>query len=132
MMSRLIRLQVCLLALLAVLVWLVWGAESSLSVVMGGGSILLPSTLYAWRLGRSSIRALPSVILTGALLKILLSIVLLATSVAVWPGLHWPAFLGGLILISLSVLAGPWAERDPAADAKHIERILGSQRPPQD
>lgn len=130
-MFRLIRFQAAGLFLVAAGVWGIWGLAAALSVLSGGGAVVVPSALYAWRLGRSSTRALPGVVLTGALLKILLSVLLLAIAVAYWPGLVWPAFIAGLILISLSTLAGPWVARDSAAEAQHIERILRSQRPPQ-
>jgi F0F1-type ATP synthase assembly protein I len=96
------------------------------SVLLGGLSIVLPNLLFAWRLQLALPNQAVVVWMVGELLKMMLSVVLLA-SVATWfEGLVWPALLLGIAVAALSIFVAPWVLNRAVRqqDAQRIDRRL--------
>lgn len=97
--------------LAGMVVWLVWGPLHALSLVAGGGSIVVPNALLALRLKTSPPRFAPVVLLVGEFLKIGLSVLLLWLSYRWIEGMSWGALIVGVILALKALLLTPWCQR---------------------
>jgi ATP synthase protein I len=96
------------------------------SMLLGGLSIVLPNLLFAWRLQLASPNQAVVVWMVGELLKMMLSVVLLALVASLFEGLVWPALLLGIGVAALSILLAPWAlgRAVREQDAQRIDRRL--------
>ena len=103
-----VSLQAVITLLSGVLVWLAWGPMQALSLVAGGGSIVIPNALLAMRIKASASHVVPVVLLVGEFVKIGLSVVLLWLCSQWIEPLSWGAFIAGIIVALKSLLLAPW------------------------
>lgn len=117
-----VLLQAAITILAGVVVGLIWGPLVGLSLVAGGGSIVLPNALLAIRLKMSRPESAPMVLLIGEFIKIGLSVLLLWAASQWIVGLSWGALIVGVILALKVLLLTPWvqsaADRRSAAKAE--------------
>ncbi|MFM7965330.1 MAG: ATP synthase subunit I [Betaproteobacteria bacterium] len=106
-----VGLQAVITLLSGVLVWLVWGPMQALSLVAGGGAIVIPNALLAIMIIASPRPAVPVVLLVGELIKVGLSVLLLWVSYRFIEQLSWGALIVGIIAALLSVLLVPWCQQ---------------------
>jgi ATP synthase protein I len=104
-----VALQALVTLLAGLFSWLVWGPLVALSLVAGGGSIVVPNALLAMRVKASRPPYAPAVLLVGEFVKIGLSVLLLWLSYRWIEGLSWPGLIFGLVLALQSLLLAPWA-----------------------
>lgn len=120
-----VALQAVVTLLAGIITWLMISPLHALSLVAGGGSIVIPNGLLALRLRTSQPRFAPVVLLVGEFVKIALSVGLLWLAYRWIEGLSWGALLVGVILALKALLLTPWAQR--WLDQQHAQR-LGSLR----
>ncbi|MEN9759202.1 MAG: hypothetical protein RLZZ281_913 [Pseudomonadota bacterium] len=106
-----VMLQAVITLLAGMITWLVVGPIQALSLVAGGGSIVIPNGLLAMRLRASQPQFAPVVLLVGEFVKILLSVGLLWLAYRWIEGLSWGALIVGVILALKALLLTPWAQR---------------------
>jgi ATP synthase protein I len=110
-----ILLQIGLVAVLALGAWITSGNSSALYVVLGGAAAIIPNSLFAARLalnrGRSS-ESYPVVFFLGQMLKIGLTMGLLAAIVKYAAPVQWLPLLLGLIVALKAPLFALWFARD--------------------
>ncbi|MGA1063261.1 MAG: ATP synthase subunit I [Burkholderiaceae bacterium] len=96
------------------------------SVLLGGLSIVLPNLLFAWRLKLASPNQAVIVWMVGELLKMMLSVTLLALVATWFEGLVWPGLLLGIAVAALSIFVAPWvlSRAVRQQDAQRIDRRL--------
>jgi ATP synthase protein I len=104
-----VALQALVTLLAGLFSWLVWGPLVALSLVAGGGSIVVPNALLAMRVKASRPQSAPVVLLVGEFVKIGLSVLLLWLAYRWIEGLSWPGLIFGLVLALQSLLLAPWA-----------------------
>lgn len=100
-MLRTIYLQLGALVLASLLAGLFFGLRGAVSAALGGGAYVLPSMLFALRLHLGAVSgkaANPVVLLGGELIKLAVTVGLLALVMALYRDVHWLALLIGLIL----------------------------------
>ena len=102
-------LQALVTLLAGLLSWLVWGPSVALSLVAGGGSIVVPNALLAMRVKASRPEVAPVVLLVGEFVKIALSVFLLWLAYRWIDSLSWPGLIVGVVLAVQSLLLAPWA-----------------------
>lgn len=102
-------LQALVTLLAGLLSWLVWGPSVALSLVAGGGSIVVPNALLAMRVKASRPEVAPVVLLVGLFVKIGVSVFLLWLAYRWIEGLSWPGLIVGVVLAVQSLLLAPWA-----------------------
>ena len=101
---RLVLVQ-CAAVLAVSLFASIWGGRAGLSALLGGLACLIPSVLFALRLWanlrRSSMTnpANPAGFFLGEFVKIMATAVLLFVIVRLFPGVVWPALLGGVVAV---------------------------------
>ena len=105
-----VLLQAAITILAGVVVGLIWGPLVGLSLVAGGGSIVLPNALLAIRLKMSRPESAPMVLLIGEFIKIGLSVLLLWAASPWIVGLSWGALIVGVILALKVLLLTPWVQ----------------------
>lgn len=103
-----VALQALVTLLAGLFSWLVWGSLVALSLVAGGGSIVVPNALLAMRVKASRPQSAPAVLLVGEFVKIGLSVLLLWLAYRWIEGLSWPGLIFGLVLALQSLLLAPW------------------------
>lgn len=117
-----VLLQAAITILAGAVAGLIWGPLVGLSLVAGGGSIVLPNALLAIRLKMSRPESAPMVLLIGEFIKIGLSVLLLWAASQWIVGLSWGALIVGVILALKVLLFTPWvqgaADRRSAAQAE--------------
>lgn len=110
-----ILLQIGLVAVLALGAWITSGHSSALYVVLGGAAAIIPNSLFAARLalnrGRSA-ESYPVVFFLGEMLKIGLTLGLLAAIVKYAAPVQWLPLLLGLIVALKAPLFALWFARD--------------------
>ena len=96
------------------------------SVLLGGLSIVLPNLLFAWRLQSAPPSQAVVVWMVGELLKMMLSVVLLALVATWFEGVVWPGLLLGVVVAALSIFVAPWVLNRAVRqqDAQRIEDRL--------
>lgn len=96
------------------------------SVLLGGLSIALPNLLFAWRLQLAPPSQAVVVWMVGELLKMTLSVVLLALVATWFEGVVWPGLLLGIVVAALSIFVAPWVLNRAVCqqDAQRIDRRL--------
>jgi ATP synthase protein I len=100
-MKRLAGFQFSLVMAAVLLSGLLAGQAGAVSAALGGFSCLLPN-LWLWlrlsarRQGDSGVS--PAAFFVGEFLKVAATIGLLAAAIRLYPALHWPSFLAGLVL----------------------------------
>lgn len=96
------------------------------SVLLGGLSIVLPNLLFAWRLQSAPPSQAVVVWMVGELLKMMLSVVLLALVATWFEGVVWPGLLLGIVVAALSIFVAPWVLNRAVRqqDAQRIEDRL--------
>ncbi|WP_295857773.1 ATP synthase subunit I [uncultured Xylophilus sp.] len=100
---RVIAGQMCVGVLAALAAWALTGqARMAWSTAWGAAAVVIPAAVFARGLTRSRSAANPGVAAAGFLgweiVKIVLTIALLAMSPRVVPGLSWLALLAGMVL----------------------------------
>lgn len=101
-MLKAIMLQLSLVLIVTGIALIVGGTTAGVSALLGGLSYVLPSLLFAIRLGRLSHVAAhgkvsyPVEFFVGEAIKVVSTIGLLLLGHALMPGLMWGWFLGGL------------------------------------
>lgn len=99
--GRTIALQWTVILILAAAAW-IWAADAgAVSLLVGGAAVAVPNALLAlWltlRIQRVRVVSLPA-LLAGELLKLGLTLALLALLVAAWrQTMVWPAFIVGVV-----------------------------------
>ena len=106
-----VGLQAVITLLSGILVWLAWGPMQALSLVAGGGSIVIPNALLAMRIKASASHVVPVVLLVGEFVKIGLSVLLLWLCSQWIAPLSWGAFIAGIIVALKSLLLAPWFQQ---------------------
>ncbi len=110
-----ILLQIGLVAVLALGAWIATGLSSALYVVLGGAAAIIPNSLFAARLalnrGRSA-ESYPVVFFLGEMLKVGLTLGLLAAIVKYAAPVQWLPLLLGLIVALKAPLFALWFARD--------------------
>ncbi|MDR0997227.1 MAG: ATP synthase subunit I [Zoogloeaceae bacterium] len=100
-MKRLVSLQFSLVMATSLMAGLLAGQTGAISAALGGFSCLIPN-LWLWL--RLSARCKgdngvsPMSFFIGEFLKVAATIGLLAAAIRLYPALHWPSFLAGLVL----------------------------------
>ena len=96
------------------------------SVLLGGLSIVLPNLLFAWLLQSAPPSQAVVVWMVGELLKMMLSVVLLALVATWFEGVVWPGLLLGVVVAALSIFVAPWVLNRAVRqqDAQRIEDRL--------
>lgn len=81
------------------------GLQAGVSALLGGMAYALPSAWFAVRLARLAARpdaqsasSYPTAFFIGEVIKVASAIGLLALIPALFPGLHWPWMLAGLVV----------------------------------
>ena len=99
-MFRLIFLQLVMAITTAVLCGWFVGIRGAVSAALGAAAYSVPTLLFAVRLAVSASRRAPSAtgFFFGEFAKIATTIGLLALTVKVYGGLHWPSLLIGLVV----------------------------------
>lgn len=105
-----VAIQAVVTLLASFVSWLVWGPTVALSLVAGGGSIVVPNALLALRVKASRPSVAPMVLLAGEFVKIGLSVFLLWLAYRWIEGLSWPGLIIGLVMALQSLLLAPWAQ----------------------
>lgn len=105
-----VLLQAFITLLAGIATWLGGGPLYAVSLVAGGGSIVIPNALLALRLSTSQPRFAPVVLLIGEFVKIALSIVLLWLAYRWIPDLSWGALIVGVVLALKIVWITPWVQ----------------------
>ena len=106
-----VAVQAVITLLAGVIAWLMMGPLHAVSLVAGGGSIVLPNGLLALRLRASPPQFAPVVLLVGEFVKIALSVALLWLAYRWIEGLSWGALIIGVILALKALLLTPWIQR---------------------
>lgn len=104
-------LQAVVTLLAGMLVGLVWGPWVGLSLVFGGGSVVVPNALLALRLRASQPQFAPAILLVGEFVKIGLTLGLLVLVVFSMERLSWAGLLAGVVLALKALLFAPWLQR---------------------
>jgi F0F1-type ATP synthase assembly protein I len=104
-------LQAVVTLLAGIVVGLVWGPWVGLSLVVGGGSVVVPNALLALRLRASQPQFAPTVLLVGEFVKIGLTVGLLVLAVFSLESLSWAGLLSGVVLALKALLLAPWLQR---------------------
>ena len=96
-MFRVIRLQLIAITIAVILAGLLAGGRGSVSAAIGGGAVMLPNFLFALKLmaasaGRASI-ATAATFIIYELLKLALTLILLAVAIVLYADLSWPSML---------------------------------------
>jgi len=105
-----VLIQAVVTLLAGAVAWLVWGPLHAVSLVAGGGSIVIPNALLALRLKASRPEFAPVVLLVGEFVKIGFSVLLLWASYRMIDGLSWGALIVGVILALKSLFLAPWIQ----------------------
>lgn len=106
-----VALQAVVTLLAGMVTWLLVGPLHAVSLLAGGGSIVIPNGLLALRLKASPPRFAPVVLLVGEFVKIGLSVLLLWMAYRWIAGLSWGALIVGVILALQALLLTPWVQR---------------------
>jgi len=101
-------LQAAVSLLAAAVTWAVWGMNPALSLLAGGGSIVIPNALLALRLTLGTPSQAAVTLLVGEFLKIGLSVLLIYLAYLWIVDLSWGALIVGLILTLNVLLLAPW------------------------
>jgi ATP synthase protein I len=99
-MFALIRLQLMVVSALVLAAGAGWGVSAAISLAAGAGAAIIPNALFAIRLSvhrQRSAESYPVVFFLGEVIKIALTVALLAWAALTLPHNHWPALLAGLI-----------------------------------
>ena len=100
-MGKAVLLQLVATLLAAAIAAVFFGLRGAVSAAAGGLAVVLPSSFFAWRLGRISRRhgtASVTAFVAGELIKLASIVGLLVLFLAVYADAHWGALLIGLIL----------------------------------
>ena len=100
-MHKVVLLQLAATSIAAAVASVLFGGRGFFSATWGGLAYTLPSVFFAWRLWVASWRGENTKVATflfGELVKLLLTISLLALATVLYKDLHWGAFLIGLAL----------------------------------
>lgn len=103
-------LQAVATLLAGMITWLVWGPAHAVSLLAGGGSIVVPNALLALRLRSSAPRHAPVVLVVGEFIKVGLSVLLLWLCYRVIAELSWGALIAGVVVALKALLLAPWAQ----------------------
>lgn len=117
-----VTLQAVITLVAGMIAWLAVGPIQALSLVAGGGSIVIPNGLLAMRLRASQPQTAPVVLLVGEFVKILLSVGLLWLAYRWIEGLSWGALIVGLVLALKALLLTPWVQR--AVDQRQAAKAV--------
>ncbi|MCS6944655.1 MAG: ATP synthase subunit I [Sutterellaceae bacterium] len=102
-MWRLIGLQVLATVLVGALAWPWAGVAGGVSALLGGAACVLPNAWFAWRLALTRAGEAAS-FFVGELIKVLLTVALLALIVWGYEQLVWPAMIAAIIAVLKSYL----------------------------
>ena len=129
-------LQAVATLLAGMITWLVWGPAHAVSLVAGGGSIVVPNALLALRLKSSAPRQAPVVLMVGEFIKVGLSVLLLWLSYRVIADLSWGALIVGVVVALKALLLAPWAQsvvdRDEARRMEKQDQMVAVNKREQD
>ncbi len=103
-------LQAVVTLLAGMITWLLWGPAQAVSLLAGGGSIVVPNALLALRLRSSAPRHAPVVLMVGEFVKVGLSVLLLWLSYRVIAELSWGGLIVGIVVALKALLLAPWAQ----------------------
>ena len=117
-----VTLQAVITLVAGIIAWLAVGPIQALSLVAGGGSIVIPNGLLAMRLRASHPQTAPVVLLVGEFVKILSSVGLLWLAYRWIEGLSWGALIVGLVLALKALLLTPWVQR--AVDQRQAAKAV--------
>lgn len=116
-------LQAVATLLAGMITWLVWGPAHAVSLLAGGGSIVVPNALLALRLRSSAPRHAPVVLVVGEFIKVGLSVLLLWLCYRFIAELSWGALIAGVVVALKALLLAPWAQSlVDRAQARHMEQ----------
>jgi ATP synthase protein I len=101
-------LQAAVSLLAAAVTWAVWGTYPALSLLAGGGAIVIPNALLALRLTLGNPSQAAVTLLVGEFLKIGLSVLLIYLAHLWIADLSWGALILGLVLALNVLLLAPW------------------------
>jgi ATP synthase protein I len=104
-----VLIQAVVTLLAATVAWIGWGFSAGLSLLAGGGAIVLPNALLALRLLLGRPEHAPATLLVGEFVKIGLSVLLLWAAYRWIEALSWGALILGLVLALKALLLAPWA-----------------------
>lgn len=105
-----VLLQTLVTLVAGIVTWLGWGPIYAVSLVAGGGSVVIPNALLALRLSTSQPRFAPVVLLIGEFVKIGLSVLFLWLAYRWVSDLSWGALIVGVILALKIVWITPWVQ----------------------
>ena len=114
-MFRVVYLQMLVSVVVAALAGVVVGMRGGVSAALGGLICALPNLLFAAHLRFLGIRPRASFathFLLGELVKLLMTFSLLLVVVRIYPDLHWPSMLIGLVLALQAVFLALWKRTD--------------------
>lgn len=101
-MLRAVYLQIGAAVLTMLIVGLFVGTRGAISAGLAGVSCILPNAWFALRLKTMSKRpgnSIPAQFFIGELIKVVATIGLLAIAIKIYPEMHWPSLLIGIIVI---------------------------------
>ncbi|WP_338846450.1 ATP synthase subunit I [Massilia sp. W12] len=105
-MLRLILAQIATSAVAAVIAAVLGGWPAVISLLLGAAICILPNALFALRLFVNVRRgtANPFSVLIGELIKIALTVAMLATVAWLYHGINWLALIAGMVVAMKSYL----------------------------
>lgn len=88
------------------------GPEGAISAGLGGGACILPNAWFALRLARSvksgKAPSLAAGFFIGEFIKVAATIGLLAVAIKLYPAMHWPSLLIGMVVALHASLFAFW------------------------
>jgi ATP synthase protein I len=114
--GKTVGLQFSVVAVMAAAAGLLGGTHSALSLLTGGAAVAIPNALLAWWLWarvRRTVVLTPAAMLLGEILKLGLTLAMLAILIRQWlPAIVWWALLAGIIGALKAQWLAVWATRE--------------------
>lgn len=111
-MFKAVYLQIVATVIAVLILGLLVGAEGAISAGIGGFACTLPNAWFAWRLTATARRtdAPPMVanFFIGEFIKVVATIGLLAVAMKLYPDMHWPGLLIGMVAALHASLFAFW------------------------
>lgn len=111
-MFKAVYLQAGITAIAVLVLGLVVGEQGAVSAGIGGFACILPNAWFAWRLTATARQAKASSMVAGffigEFIKVVATIGLLAAAIKIYPTMHWPSLLIGMVVALHASLFAFW------------------------
>lgn len=100
-MLKAVFLQIGATVIAALTLGIIVGEQGAVSAALGGVACILPNGWFAWRLGTIAKKADASHaagFFIGEFIKVAATIGLLAIAIKLYPPMHWPSLLIGMVV----------------------------------